>query len=85
MEKNKVIRRQAGSMSNGYEKIAADFTELFQGFNNVTIESTEGGSGSAQTKIYFDTNNKMYIRIIPDENSVARISLHCGSGTRETN
>ena len=86
MEKNKVIRRQAGMTTGGYEKISEDFTELFSGFNGVTVEKIPANSetsAAAQTRIYFDESRTKYIRIIRDDSCIVRISLHCGDGTRE--
>ena len=86
MEKNKVIRRQPGMTVNGYEKISEDFTELFAGFNGVTVETIAANSETstaAQTRIYFDRNKTKYIRVIQDDTAIVRISLHCGNGTRE--
>lgn len=79
MEKNKIIRRTAGSVTNGFEKLTADFIELFDGFNGVSCERTaesEDGTTPARVKIFLDRNKKMYLCIEADTNTVVRISLH---------
>ncbi len=86
MKNNEVIRRQGYSASNGYQKLTEDFTELFTGFEGVSIEKTEAsedGTVTDQVKIFLDKNKKMYLLIVPSSDTIVRVSFHLGNGTKE--
>ncbi len=82
MENNKVIRRQGNIISNVYTNLSADLIELFDGFQGVSsVVQNEGEN--IFTKIFLDSNHRMYLMIEYNETMGVRISLHCGDGTTE--
>jgi len=81
MEYNRIIKRQGCPNENAYDRLSEDFIELFTGYDDVSSVKTTAGENQAaatETKIFFDSNHRMYLRIIPDENLGVRISLHLG-------
>ncbi len=87
MEENKIIKRSSVAKANAFAKLSADFEELFEGFEGVSFikneaETDEDGTVTAteSTVIYLDSNNYMYLKIVPDETYGVKITLNCGSG-----
>ncbi len=86
MKNNEIIRRQGYSSTNGYQKLTEDLTELFTGFEGVSIERTEAGEDDtvpAQLKIFLDNSKKMYLLVVSSSDMIARVSFHLGDGTKE--
>ena len=82
MELNRIIKKQGCPNQYAYERLSADFIELFDGFSGVSsVSTTEGVNQAAETetRIYLCSNNRFYLRIKPDETAGVRISLHCGA------
>ncbi len=84
MESNKIIRRHGIPKENIYESITADMWEVFSDFEGVShriVQNTNGGTEDNYTIIAFDPQEKLYIRIDPDAEIGAAISVHIGNGS----
>lgn len=78
IENNKITRRQGILAADSYESISNDIASAFGGFEGVSTEITED-----YTKIFFNNDCTHYLMIAKNTNPLFRITLNCGSPTKE--
>ncbi|MBQ3969084.1 MAG: hypothetical protein II685_01205 [Clostridia bacterium] len=86
MQTNKIIRRQGiVSVSNFFENVCSDFKDLFSGFQGVSVEEnlTVQQGEDPNIKIYLDSGNKMFLKIVDDSSDGVRVSINVGQGTTD--
>lgn len=90
MEQNRIIRRQGIYKTDAYARVVEDLIELFEDIEGVSVihnDEIVDDSGAVVTPkntiINLDSNNYLYIKIVPDETLTFRVSFHCGKGDVE--
>lgn len=81
---NKIIKRQGIAKADSYSSVTEDFTVAFTGFDGISVvQENSTDTESESTRIYLDSGNKQFLKIVPNEKSGFRLSYHCTDGTAE--